>query len=420
MQFLIDRDNLLEVLTKLASIIDSKAGIPILKNVFMDVRGTMILLRSTDVDLQLTIPCPAEVTEQGQFTVDGRLLHDIVRKCPKAGQIGFTLGGKPRRRKAAIDDADRLLVTSGRAEFTLNTLPADDWPIMALPAGAAEYRLECRQFRTLIEKTRFAISTDETRYYLNGIYLHVLGEQLAAVATDGHRLALKTMPLPAGADDMPAPQEDDDGAKPRTKDDGKSTMRGVIIPRDAASAALKILPDSEIECEFACSANLLSLRVGEVEMISKLIDGTYPDYLRVIPSRSAARMIAPREALAQAVSRVGVVLEARDHAIRIGFEAEQIKLTAHSHTSGHFARENVEDCVCEGGALEVGLNPRYLAELLEAMDGTQLAIILQDDPASPLLFEEVDGDGSVRMILMPMRVPVAGMMPGDEPKKKAA
>jgi DNA polymerase-3 subunit beta len=418
MQFLIDRDKFLEVLTKLATIIDGRSGIPILHNIFIDVCAATIFLRATDNDMQLVIPCPAEVTSQGQITVDGQLLHEIVRKCPKAGQIAITLGGASKRRKSSSADADRLRLTSGSAEFSLLTLPADDWPQLHLGSGAAEFRLECRQLRALIEKTKFAVSNDETRYYLGGIYLHALGESLAAVATDGHRLAVKTVALPAGADDMPAPRGAHENPGPRAADDGLAAMRGVIIPKDAASIALKILPDSEIECELCAGDNLMRLRVGEVELIARLIDGTYPDWQRVVPVGGAMRMIAPREALAKAVARVGVVIDERDGAIRMRLEAEAIKLTARSHIAGHEAREQVDDCVGDTGGIDVGINPRYLAEILETMDGTQLAIVLQGgDGSSPLLFEEVDGDGSVRMVLMPMRLP--GIL-AEEAKKKAA
>lgn len=416
MQFLIDRDKLLEVLTKLATIIDTKSGIPVLHNVFLDVCAATILLRATDNDMQLVIPCPAEVTSQGQITVDGKLLHDIVRKCPKAGQIGVTLGGASKRRKAASADADKLRLTCGSAEFTLLTLPADDWPQLYLRDGGAEFSLECRQLRALIEKTRFAVSNDETRYYLNGIYLHALGETLAAVATDGHRLAVKTVPLPAGADDMPAPRGAHENPGPRAADDGLAVMRGVIIPKDAASVALKILPDSEVECELSASANMMRLRVGEVELVARLIDGTYPEWQRVMPAGGAMRVIAPREALAKAVARVGVVLDERDGSIAMWVEPEAIKLTARSHIAGHEAREQVDDCASDGEPMRVGVNPRFLAEILETMDGTQLAIVLQGDASGPLLFEEVDGDGSLRMVLMPMRLSGAA----EAPERKAA
>ena len=161
----------------------------------------------------------------------------------------------------------------------------------------------------------------------------------------------------------------------------------------------------------------MRLRVGEVELIARLIDGTYPDWQRVVPVGGAGRMIAPREALAKAVARVGVVLDERDGAIRMRCEAETIKLTARSHIAGHEAREQVEDCISDAGSIEIGVNPRYLAEILETMDGTQLAIVL-GTPDAPLLFEEVDGDGSLRMVLMPMRLPNA--VAADESKKKAA
>jgi DNA polymerase III subunit beta len=218
MQFLIERDRLLEVLTRLTGIIDSKSDVPIMRNVFVDVWASTVFLRTTDG--KLIMPCPAEVTTLGQITVDGKLLHEIVRLCPKGGQIGVTLGGASKRRKPSGDQADRLRLTSGKAEFSLVILPPDDWPMMAIALDAADLQLECRQLRALFEKTRYAVSSDETRYYLNGIYLHHLGETLAAVATDGRRLALKTVPLPAGADDMPAPRGMDENPGPRAAADG--------------------------------------------------------------------------------------------------------------------------------------------------------------------------------------------------------
>jgi len=311
-------------------------------------------------------------------------------------------------------------VISGNAEFTLLTLPPDDWPVLNIAPSAAAFRLECRQLQALFEKTRFAVSSDETRYYMCGVYLHHRGETLAAVATDGYRLALKTVPLPAGADDMPEPRGPDENPGPRAAADGLAAMRGVIVPKYATSVALKILPDSEIECELAISATLMRLRVGEVELTSKLIDGTFPDYQRVMPVGGVGRMIAPREALAQAVSRVGVVLDARDHAVAMHFDAETIRLAAYSQAKGNSAREQVADCVRDAATMEIGINPRYLAEALETMDAAQLAIVLQDSPDAPVLFEEVDGDGSLKMVVMPMGMPVAGTMPAEEVKKKAA
>lgn len=419
MQFLIDRDNWVEALAKLAGVIDAKSGVPILHNILLDVRGSAVFMRATDVDLTLSMPCPAEVTDAGQITVDGRLLHDIVRKCPKGGQIGVTIGGKSRRRKASADDADRLRVTCGGAEFVLHTLSAEDWPLIDLSPGAAEFRLECRQLRALIEKTRFAISGDQTRYYLTGIYLHALGESLAAVATDSHRLSVKTVPLPAGGDDMPAPRREGENPGPRTSGDGLATYPGVILPKDAAVAALKILPDSEVECELACSATLLRLRIGEVELLSKLIDGTYPDWQRVVPQAGASRIIVPREALAKAVSRVSVVLD-DGSPIAMRFDPERITLNARSVAAGHEARELVEDCAGDIAGIAVGCNARYLAELLDALDGSQVAIMLQQEHiGAPILFEEVDGDGSLRMVLMPMRLAGETETPAPKPKQAA-
>lgn len=414
MQLTIERDLLAEALNKIIGIIDAKSGVDILKNVRLDVCAQAVLLTAADTNMHLTVPCPAEVKQQGQITVDGKTFNEVVRKCAKAGMIDLAIGAKGRRRKASSED--RLQIASGKAQFDLLTLSPDKWPLPEMLADVAAFSLECRQLRAMIDKTLFAVSRDETRYYLQGIYLHADGENLIAVATDGHRLSQVRVPLPAGADDMPRPPTEQQNPGPRAADDGLSVMPGVIIPRDAAMAALKILPDSEVECELACDTRLFRLRVGEVELVSRLIDGTFPDYRKVIPTVPIGRVIAPREALSQAVARVGAVLDEKDSCVRLDIGTEEIGFSCRS-SKGHSAAETVEECNGDVAELAIGFNARYFAELLDALDAAQIAILMHGTGGEPLLFEEVDGDGNLRMVLMPMRLPGKATAPE---RKKAA
>lgn len=409
MKLLIDRDPFLEVLGLAAGVIDAKAGVPILRNVLLDTWAKAIRLTATDNDLQLALSCPAEISEQGQITFGGKLLHEIVRKGAKGGQ--FALAMKKNRAAGTV-----LQLATGAAKFTLATLPPDDFPSLQLDAANfCEFRLECRQLRAMIEKTQFALSRDETRYYLGGIFLHRLDETLAAVTTDGHRLALKTVPLPPGAAGLPIQRSGD--TAPRAKSDAGGGLPGVIIPRDAAIAMLKILPDSEVECELAITTTMIRLTVGETELISKLIDAAFPDWQRVMPGAPKGTAVLPLEAMAEAVARVSTVLDEKDHSIALDFKADRLRISAGSRIAGHSAEETIEDCNCNAPPCRIGVNARYLGDILAALDGGQIIIGLQDAPGAALTFEEVDGDGSFKTILMPMALneAVANM-----PKEKAA
>ena len=389
MKFLAERETLLDGLAKLIGVIDGKSGVPILRNVLMDTWASAVRLRATDTEIDLALSCPAEISEQGQITVDGKLLHEIVRKCPKGGQIAFALK----------DNIGQLQLVSGAAKFKLATLPPDDFPVLQIGAEFCGMRMESRQLRALIEKTQFAISRDETRYYLGGILFHALDEKLVAVATDGHRLARKTMALPAGG----------------------AGLTGQIVPRESAAAMLKILPDSEAECELAIAAKLARLIVGETELTTKLIDGSFPDYQRVIPSGSAGRAALPLAGVAEAAARVATILDDKSDALALEFGGDRLRIYAHSAAFGHSGEEVLEDCSCDAPPCRVGVNARYLGDALAALGGAQFIMALQAEPGSPLVLEEVDGDGSMTIVLMPIRLKDAGAQtPARRPHERLA
>jgi DNA polymerase III subunit beta len=371
MQFVIERDMFVEALARVAGTIETRVTVPILSNVFIDVRARDVLLIGTDQTIEVSVPCPAEVMQQGVTTVSADVLHKIVTKCPKGASLSVTLFG------------NELRIVCGRGKYALPTLPADDFPRFESRADGVTFQWSAAELRACIEKTRFAMSVDETRYYLNGIYFHAVGEELVAVATDGHMLSRKSVPLPAEASMMP----------------------GVILPRKTVAELLKFLPDRDCEIEVTASANALRVRLGEAELITKLIDGTYPDYQRLMPSAHSGRAILPRLALLAAIERVSVVIDSKSPSVALTLDGGEIRVSAQ-----HAERGSGVDAVCdvayEGRPVTVGADYRYIMAELRASGANQIALMLADGKPEdgPMLFEDVDGDGSHKMLLMPMRV----------------
>jgi DNA polymerase-3 subunit beta len=376
MQLTIERDRLLDAAVAVASIVDARADIPVYANLRLDACANTLFVRGLGSDMEITMPAPAEVARQGVTTLNAKLLTEIVRKSPKEAMIAIE--ADPGKSAATIK--------IGRARYQLPTLPADDFPSFSTSyEDACAFRLAANELRRLIEPVRCAISTDETRYYLNGVLLTVDGERLAAVATDGHRLMRKTVVLPAQA----------------------HAMRPTIIPRATAAELLKFLPDSDVEIELSVAATSIRVELGEAELRSKVIDGTFPDYQRVIPPLGTSPAVIGRAELLRAVERVAVVLDEKQHAVTLRLAADSVTVSARGTIGGAAGRDVVESCSYEGGAVVVGANSRYLLDLLNASKSAQLAISAGDGQG-PMRVEEVDVDGSLTMVLMPVRMDVDG------------
>ncbi len=368
MRFVIERDILVEALGRVVGTVERRTAVPILANVFIDARARDVSLRATDLNIEVTVPCPAEVTAQGVTTVNAEVLANIVRKCPSGSQLAVTL------------DGGNVRIVCGRAKYQLPTLPADDFPQLSGVERGANFEMTSTELRALFEATRFAISTDETRYYLNGIYLHADGEHLAAVATDGHVLSRKSVTLPPQAHGIP----------------------GVIVPRKTVAELLKFLPEREVNIEVSVSSARIAVRLGGAEMVSKLIDGTFPDYKRVIPSDHSGRAIVPRLALIAVVERVALIAEEKGKGIALTFGADELRVSVDNPERGS-ARDAVAECAYDGAPVTVGFNWRYLLDELRASGSDQIAMLLIGVDG-PVRIEEVDGDGSHVMVIMPMRV----------------
>jgi len=372
MKVTLERAALLKTLGHVHRVVERRNTIPILSNVLLAVESSALRLKATDLDLEIVESSPADVGMEGATTVPAHTLYDIVRKLPDGAQVSLEGGG----------EATQLVVRSGRSRFTLQTLPPSDFPDLAAGDFPHRFELKAADLQKLIEKTQFAISTEETRYYLNGIYLHTLeveGEaRLRAVATDGHRLARVELPAPAGSAGMP----------------------GVILPRKTVGEILKLMEDPEALVSVELSPAKVRFTVGPVVLTSKLIDGTFPDYARVIPVANDRRLTVERGDFAAAVDRVSTISSERGRAVKLSLSDRRLVLTVVNPDSGTATEEIEVDY--DADPLDIGFNSRYLLDIAAQLDG-DTALLKFADPGSPTLVQDREGAAAL-YVLMPMRV----------------
>jgi DNA polymerase-3 subunit beta len=370
MKATIERATLLKGLGHVHSVVERRNTIPILSNVLIEAEEEGGLrLMATDLDLQINETVEANVTDPGATTVPAHTLFEIVRKLPEGSQVEL------------IAAEGRMQVNAGRARFTLATLPRDDFPIIAegeLPTG---FELPAATLRQIIDKTRFAISTEETRYYLNGIYVHVSDDAqpvLKAAATDGHRLARVTVPRPEGAQGMP----------------------GVIIPRKCVGELRKLLDEVDGSVQVSLSDSKIRFGLGNAVLTSKLIDGTFPDYSRVIPTANDKLLKIDPRSFEEGVDRVSTIASERTRAVKMALDRDRVTLSVTSPENGTAAEDVPADYGSE--SFEIGFNARYLLDILGQIEGDAVEVHLAD-AAAPTLLRENDKAPAL-YVLMPMRV----------------
>lgn len=373
MKFTIDRADLLRSLNHVHSVVERRNTIPILANVLLRAEKDSLSLTTTDMDLEIIETVAAKSSAPGTTTVPANTLYDIVRKLGDDASIEIS---------SASGDTT-LLVKSGRSTFRLGCLSTEDFPKM----GSSEkfsynFSIPAADLRTLIDRTRFAISNEETRYYLNGIYLHAAESEgvsvLRAVATDGHRLARFEMPLPDGAKDMP----------------------GVIIPRKAINEIRKLIDEAGDAIGISLSENKLKFSFDHIVLTTKLIDGTFPDYDRVIPKNNDKMLEVNPGIFSSAVDRVSTISNEKSRAVKLTLGGKTMTLSASSPDSGS-ASEEIE-IRFNSGPMEIGFNSAYLMDVAKQIQGEGCRMFLSD-PASPTIIQDVS-DTSSLYVLMPMRV----------------
>ncbi|MEN2711120.1 DNA polymerase III subunit beta [Sphingomonas sp. NPDC092331] len=370
MKATIERATLLRGLSHVQSVVERRNTIPILSNVLIEAQGGGALrLMATDLDLQIDETIAAAVDQPGAITVPAHTLFDIVRKLPEGAQVELSAA------------EGRITVNAGRARFTLSTLPRDDFPMIAEGELPTVFELPAETLKQIIDKTRFAISTEETRYYLNGIYLHVVDEAtpvLRAAATDGHRLARVTVARPDGADSMP----------------------GVIIPRKCVGELRKLLEEVDGSIGVSLSGSKIRFDLGQAILTSKLIDGTFPDYTRVIPTANDKLLKLDPRSFMEGVDRVSTIATEKTRAVKMALERDKIILSVTSPENGAAAEEVPGDYAAQG--FEIGFNSRYLMDILNQIEGDSVEVHLAD-AAAPTLIRENDKSPAL-YVLMPMRV----------------
>ncbi|MEE8393003.1 MAG: DNA polymerase III subunit beta [Rhodospirillales bacterium] len=372
MKLTIERAALLRSLGHVQSVVERRNTIPILSNVRMEAGDGRLSLNATDMDLDIIDSAEAEISDPGAITTPAHTLYDIVRKLPEGSQVEFEYGG----------EESQLSLRSGRSRFSLACLPSEDFPVMAGGDLPHSFKLDAGDLRSLIDRTRSAISTEETRYYLNGVYMHAAQRDgvdvLRVVATDGHRLASVEVPLPDGAAGMP----------------------GVIVPRKTVTELRKLIDETAEDVSISLSESKIQFSFETATLTSKLIDGTFPDYERVIPSGNDKTMEIDRKLFAEAVDRVSAISTEKSRAVKLSLSNGSVVLSASSPDSGS-ATEELE-VAYEGEAMEIGFNSRYLLDITQQIEGDNAQMVLAD-AASPTILREV-GDSSALYVLMPMRV----------------
>ena len=367
MKATIERATLLKGLSHVQSVVERRNTIPILSNVLLEATADGALkMMATDLDLQINESVAAAVDQPGATTVSAHTLFDIARKLPDGSQVSLSAA------------EGRMTIVAGRARFSLGTLPRDDFPVIAEGELPTQFELPAETLKQIIDKTRFAISTEETRYYLNGIFLHVADDVLKAAATDGHRLARVTLPRPDGAEGMP----------------------DVIVPRKCVAELRKLLDEVDGSVGVSLSGTKIRFDLGRAILTSKLIDGTFPDYSRVIPTGNDKILKLDPSSFMEGVDRVSTIATEKTRADKMALERDKITLSVTSPENGTAAEEVPGDYT--SSPFEIGFNSRYLLDILGQIDGDVVEVHLAD-AAAPTLIRENDKAPAL-YVLMPMRV----------------
>ena len=372
MKLTIERAVLLRALAHVQSVVERRNTIPILSNVRLEAEDGNLRLTATDMDLEVVEAVPAELAVAGATTAPAHTLYDICRKLPDGAEVALDTTG----------DAGRLEITCGRINFRLPCLPPEDFPVMSGGEFSHNFALPASELRRLIDKTRFAVSTEETRYYLNGIYLHCAdgedGQALRAVATDGHRLARVDSDLPDGADGMP----------------------GVIVPRKAIAELRKLIDEMDGAVQIDMSDTKIRYTFDTVVLTTKLIDGTFPDYERVIPQNNDKMLEIDSRPFIDAVDRMAAISTDKSRSIKLALDSDKLMLSANSPDSASGEEELPVEFA--GPGLEIGFNSRYVLDMTNHIDGERIQFSMAD-AVSPTIVRDTS-DPTTLFVLMPMRV----------------
>ena len=366
MKIRVERDALLAGLQQVCGVVERRQTLPILANVLVNVAGGEAWLTAYDHEVQLKSLVKLDGEGEADFTLPARKLLDICRALPEGANIGFVI------------DGERATVSSGRSRFTLGVLPAEDYPALEVSASAHTVEVPQGVLKRLLEKTQFAMAHQDVRYYLNGLLLELDGEWLRAVATDGHRLAVSATRL---AQEMASPVQ-------------------VIIPRKGVMELGKLLENGDNLARCDIGANQIRISMPGFSFTSKLIDGRFPDYRRVIPHDLDKELVAEREPLRQALARAAILSNEKYRGIMLDISENTLQLRAHNPEQEE--AEEVVEVEYKNDALVIGYNVAYLLDVLSVIDAEEVRLALRDSGSSCLITAKDSDDD--QYIVMPMRL----------------
>lgn len=364
------RDLLLAPLQSVSGIVEKKHTLPILSNVLLEKHGDRLTLLATDIEIQITTSTPVASDQgNGAVTVGARKLQDILRSLPDSAEVSLNLEEK------------RLQVKAGKSRFNLQTLPAEDFPRMALSEGEIQkIAVTQKQFRRLLAQTQFSMAAQDVRYYLNGLLLLVEGDELRAVATDGHRLAYASMQLEGG--DLALPRQE------------------LILPRKTVLELSRLLSESDEPLQIELTSNQIRFQFGNINLVSKLIDGKFPDYERVIPATLKNCVTLNRATLLQSMIRAAILTNEKFRGVRLVLTPGSLKIMA-ANAEQEEAQEEIE-VEYAGDAIDVGFNVGYLLDVLNNTSAESIEWGFNDANSSALL--TIPGNERFKYVVMPMRI----------------
>lgn len=366
MKFTISRDVLLPGLQAVNGVIERRHTLPILSNLLMSVGKDQIRLTGTDMEVELIVTIPFDGSEEAEFTLPARKMLDICRALPETTSLDVTV------------DKDKVTLKSGKSRFTLATLPAKEFPQTDIKSFPATLSISQKELKELLEDTMFAMAQQDVRYYLNGLLLEVNTNLLRAVATDGHRLALKDV----------------------KQDTGINEQTQIIIPRKGVTEISRLLDSNDEPVKLMIGSNHIRLNIKGLQFTSKLIDGKFPDYERVIPKTTVTPLYADREAFRQSLMRASILSNEKYKGVRIQLKENSLKALAHN--PDHEEAEEELEVKYTGEEMEIGFNVTYLLDAINAIKTEQILMTTTSPDSSCLLTP--DNQDNCKYVVMPMRL----------------
>ena len=375
MEFKINSSDLLKALSHIHGIVEVRHTLPILSNIILKAKDNELTLSSTNLDIYCADKIKAEVSIAGEISVSAVTFFEIVKRLPSGSEVMMTME----------EGENEIILKCGRSKFNLSTLKTDDFPIISDNDLSTNFVLSAEELIRIIDKTKFAVSNEETRYYLNGIFLHKADRNsiqfLRAVATDGHRLAQYDIPLPQGAEEI----------------------TGIIIPKKTIFELRKVLDDANGDVSISLNENKIKFTFNDLKIISKVIDGTFPDYTKVIPQNNNKNFTTNNNELKNAIDRVSAVAaneESKSKAIKLSLEDNKLNLSVESQSKG--SANEIIDISYDGDKVDIGFNSKYIIDICNEVDGEEVDISLLDSVSPAIILDKTDEN--LFFVLMPMRI----------------